>query len=113
MRRSKKDDSLRRAQSEILGGEFLVDSRRFLRLRLALERLTYPWDFVFAVGLTVGLWVTALLGAEVVVSFGDSALGAIAGISFVGIAGVVAAHVGSQIADSAVAQSQGVGLGGR
>jgi len=88
-------DSSGYLRGEILDGRFPPDPRIVRRLGRAVARLRHPWDAAFGVGVTAGLWGTAAIGAEVIVWSGGSILGVAIGLPLVGMAGGLAAHVGS------------------
>jgi hypothetical protein len=93
MKRSEDDEAFRRSASEILGDTFLIDTGRFAKARAALGRIRYPWDGVLFIGITIGLYLAALLGAMITLWAHGSVVGLLVGLPLVYVAASIAAHL--------------------
>ena len=84
----------RRTRIDILGPRDHLDLHRFRRLRRAVERIRYPWDGFFMIGIFAFLYLTAVLGTEIVVATHGSPVGLATGIPLVAVSSSIAAHLG-------------------
>ena len=83
-------------RAEVFGPESHLDSHRFPRLHLLIERLRPPWDIVVAFGIIGCLFAMAILGALVVIWGSASLPSLIVGIALVGTAAGLGSHLASR-----------------